>query len=61
MEELYKLTPPKFPKLVISDAFSLRSMLGPLFKQGTRGIVDLLRVAPMTMTDLMDEWFESEF
>ena len=61
LEELYKLTPPKFPKLGISDAFSLRSMLGPLFKQGTRGIVDLLRVAPMTMTDLMDEWFESEF
>ena len=60
LEKLYTITPPKFPKLGVSDALSLRSMLKPLLKQGTRGIVDLLRVVPMMMTELMDEWFENE-
>ncbi|GIS56620.1 MAG: hypothetical protein CM1200mP1_05580 [Candidatus Neomarinimicrobiota bacterium] len=32
----------------------------PIRKYGTRGIVDLLRVAPMMMPELVDEWFENE-
>ena len=60
LEKLYTITPPKIPKLEMSDIFSLRPMLFPLLKQGSRGIVDLLRVAPMMMNELMDEWFENE-
>ena len=35
-------------------------MFNPIRKYGTRGIVDLLRVAPMMMPELVDEWFENE-
>ena len=38
----------------------MRSMLGPVRKHGTRGLVDLMRVAPMMMPELVDEWFENE-
>ena len=60
LEKLYTITPPKIPNLEMSDIFSLTPMLFPLLKQGSRGIVDLLRVVPMMMPELMDEWFENE-
>ena len=60
LEKLYTITPPKIPELKMADVLSLKPMLAPLIKQGPRGIVDLLRVAPMMMDELMDEWFENE-
>ena len=60
LEKLYSITPPKIPKIEMSDILSLKPILFPLLKQGPRGIVDLLRVAPMMMNELMDEWFENE-
>ena len=60
LEKLYELTPPKLPNLGLKEALSLRSMLKPIKKHGTRGLVDFMRVAPMMMPELMDEWFESE-
>ena len=60
LEKLYELTPPKLPNVGIKEALSMRTMLTPVRKHGTRGLVDFLRVAPMMMPELMDEWFESE-
>ena len=60
LEKLYTIPPPKIPDLKMADVLSLRPMLAPLLKQGPRGFVDLLRVAPMMMNELMDEWFENE-
>ncbi|MCH8012572.1 MAG: NAD(P)/FAD-dependent oxidoreductase [Candidatus Marinimicrobia bacterium] len=60
LEKLYELTPPKLPDIGLKEALSLRSMLSPVIKQGTRGLVNFMRVAPMMMPELMDEWFESE-
>ena len=60
LEKLYELTPPKLPNISLKEAFSMRSMLSPIRKHGTRGLVDFLRIAPMMMTELMDEWFETE-
>lgn len=60
LEKLYGLTPPKLPDIGLREAFSMRSMLNPIRKHGTRGLVDLLRVVPMMMPELMDEWFESD-
>ena len=60
LEKLYELTPPKFPNIGFKDVLSMSSMLTPLRKYGTRGLVDFMRVAPMMMLDLMDEWFETE-
>ena len=60
LEKLYELTPPKLPNIGFKEALSMRSMLTPLRKHGTRGLVDFMRVAPMMMPELMDEWFETE-
>ena len=60
LEKLYELTPPGLPNAGIKEILGMRSMLGPISKHGTRGIVDLLRVAPMMMPELVDEWFENE-
>ena len=60
LERLYKITPPDFPKVGITELFSLRSMLTPLRRYGSRGLTDLMRVIPMMMPELMDEWFESD-
>jgi len=60
LEKLYQLTPPSLPDIGLLDAFSMRSLLGPLMGQGPQGLVDLARTAPMMMPELMDEWFENE-
>ncbi len=60
LEKLYALTPPTLPNIGLSEALGMRSMLGPIRKHGTRGLVDLMRVAPMMMPELVDEWFENE-
>ena len=60
LEKLYTINPPELPNLDFSDILSLKPMINPFMKQGSRGIVDLLRVAPMMMNELMDEWFENE-
>ena len=60
LERLYELTPPSLPNVGLFEALSMHSMLGPIFKHGSRGVVDLMRVMPMMMPELMDEWFENE-
>ena len=60
LERLYQLTPPELPNIGLSEILPMRLMLGPVFKHGTRGLVDLMRVAPMMMPELADEWFENE-
>ncbi|MBC8345498.1 MAG: NAD(P)/FAD-dependent oxidoreductase [Candidatus Marinimicrobia bacterium] len=60
LEKLYELTPPKLPNIGLKEAFSMRAMLSPIRRHGTRGLVDFMRVAPMMMPELMDEWFENE-
>ena len=60
LEKVYELTPPILPNIGIKEIIGMRSMLSPIRKHGTRGVVDLLRVAPMMMPELVDEWFENE-
>jgi len=60
LEHLYHITPPEVPNIGIVEALSMRSMLNPILRHGTQGIVDLLRVAPMMMPEMMDEWFEND-
>ncbi|MEE2876597.1 MAG: NAD(P)/FAD-dependent oxidoreductase [Candidatus Neomarinimicrobiota bacterium] len=57
---LYKITPPPIPDLDLSAFFSMKPILKPVRKHGREGVVELLRILPMTMIELLDEWFESE-
>ena len=61
IEKLYAMTPPKLPKMGLQEAFSFAPILRPFKKHGMKGVVDLMRSTAMTMPDLMDEWFESDF
>ena len=60
LEKLYEIIPPSIPNIGIKEVFNMRSMLSPIIKHGTRGLVDFARVAPMMMPELVDEWFENE-
>ena len=59
-ERLYELTPPYPPDIGLKDVLGMRSMLKPLMKHGSRGLIDLIKVAPMMMPELVDEWFENK-
>ena len=60
IKPLYFSIPPKIKNLNIKDALALKEMFRPIKKYGSRGLVELLRTAPMMMPELLDEWFESE-
>ena len=60
LEKLYELKPPILPNIGLKEILRMRSILSPIRKYGSQGVVDLLRVAPMMMPELVDEWFENE-
>ena len=57
---LARVAPPDLPDVGLRDLLSLRPMAGPLRALGRKHLNDLLRVLPMPVADLLDEWFESE-
>ena len=61
LEAIYGVTPPYLPNIGLREMLSLRSITKPILKQGSRGLTEFMRVVPMMMPELMDEWFESEF
>ena len=56
---LARVAPPDLPDVGLRDLLSLRPMAGPLRSLGRKHLNDLLRVLPMPVADLLDEWFES--
>tara|TARA_Y100000590_G_scaffold426170_1_gene534945 strand:- start:634 stop:2196 length:1563 start_codon:yes stop_codon:yes gene_type:complete len=60
IKPLYFSIPPKIKNITIKDALALKELFYPLKKFGSRGLVELLRAAPMMMPELLDEWFESK-
>lgn len=57
---LMTTTPPDLPKPSQADVFELTKLLRPLRGMGKKDIHDTLRILPMPMADLLDEWFESD-
>ena len=60
LKEIYKITPIDLPNFGLKNIWDLKSVLKPLSKTGTTGLVDFARLAPMMMPELMDEWFNSQ-
>ena len=60
LEPLYGMTPLPIPDLDLTTFLSMKPMLAPYRKHGRKSLVELLRILPMSMLELLDEWFESE-
>jgi phytoene dehydrogenase-like protein len=54
------LTPPEIPEVSWKDLPPLRRLAGPVRRVGRKHVSDLLRVLPMPVTDLLNEFFESD-
>jgi phytoene dehydrogenase-like protein len=57
---LAKVVPPDLPTVGLRDLRAMLPLAGPLRRLGRRRINDLLRVLPMPVADLLNEWFESD-
>lgn len=57
---LATMTPPQLPKPAPADLKELLKLLGPARQLSKKEIHDTLRVLPMSVSDFIDEWFESE-
>jgi phytoene dehydrogenase-like protein len=56
---LLNMNPPDLPSVGFADIRGGLSLAGPLLKLGRMNINELLRVLPMPIEDLLNEWFES--
>jgi phytoene dehydrogenase-like protein len=57
---LARVAPPDVPDVGLRDILALRPLAGPVRALGRKHVNDLLRVLPMPVADLLDEWFESD-
>ncbi|MCH8889873.1 MAG: NAD(P)/FAD-dependent oxidoreductase [Myxococcales bacterium] len=56
---IMEMTPPDLPEVKFKDIRAGVGLLGPVWKLGRKRIPELLRVMPMSTTDLLNEYFES--
>ncbi|MBW1845154.1 MAG: NAD(P)/FAD-dependent oxidoreductase, partial [Deltaproteobacteria bacterium] len=56
---LMEMTPADLPEVKFKDIRAGARLLGPIWKLGRKRIPELLRVMPMSTTDLLNEFFES--
>ncbi len=57
---LLELTPMDLPSVALADIRAALGLVKPILKLGRKNINELLRVLPMPVEDLLNEWFESE-
>jgi phytoene dehydrogenase-like protein len=57
---LLRAVPPELPQVGWADLRGLLPLAGPLRRLGRKRLNDLLRALPMSVADLLDEWFESD-
>ena len=57
---LKNITPPDLPDVGLSDILELLKIANPVRGLGRKNISQLLRVMPMPISDLLNEWFESD-
>ncbi len=57
---LMTVTPPHMPRPTAADMPELLKLLAPARRLSKKDIHDTLRILPMSVADLLDEWFESD-
>jgi phytoene dehydrogenase-like protein len=59
--EMNHLVPPDVPDLGLTDLTKLKGFISPVRSLGWRHISQVVRLLPMSVADLLNEWFESEY
>lgn len=57
---LMAVTPPQMPRPTLTDMPELVKLLGPARQLSKKDIHNTLRILPMSVADLLDEWFETD-
>jgi phytoene dehydrogenase-like protein len=57
---LKNMTPPDLPNVGIGDMMELLNIATPVRGLGRKNIAQVIRVIPMSVADLLNEWFESD-
>ncbi len=57
---LKNMTPPDLPEVGIRDMMELLNIAAPVRGLGRKNIAQVIRVIPMSVADLLNEWFESD-
>ena len=60
LQHLYGLTPPQLTSRRVADLFALLSLGGRVRGLGRSDMIELLRVLPMSVAELLDDWFETD-
>lgn len=60
LEKLYHISPPAITNINYKEIISMKSLLSPLWKFGTTGLIDFIRTSSMMMPELMNQWFEAD-
>jgi phytoene dehydrogenase-like protein len=60
VEGLLHMTPPDLPEFGLENILNFRPLLNPIREIGRVDFAQVLRVLPMPVADLLNEWFESE-
>lgn len=57
---LKNMTPPDLPGVGIRDMLEMLNIANPVRELGRKNIAHVIRVLPMSVADLLNEWFESD-
>ncbi len=57
---LKNMTPPDLPAVGLRDMLELLNIANPIRGMGRKNIAQVIRVLPMPIADLLNEWFESD-
>lgn len=58
--EMNRMTPPDLPEVGLSDLKGLFSFISPVRGLGWKHIIQVVRILPMSIADLLNEWFQSD-
>lgn len=58
--EMNRITPPDLPEIGLGDLKGYLAFIRPILGLGWKQITQVVRIMPMSVSDLLNEWFESE-
>jgi phytoene dehydrogenase-like protein len=61
LDKIMTITPPIITKSKVGDKLPWAKLATDLKRLGGRNMMEFLRVLPLTVTEYLDDWFESEF